>query len=236
MKSLLGNLRRTIQENSLIQDGDRVAVGLSGGKDSMVLLYALKKFQRFSPIQYDLAAATINLGFDNFDLSKTKTFCEKLEVPLLIEETNIAKIVFEAREEKNPCALCANMRRGALMTLLNREGYNVLALGHHNDDAIETMFMNMFYTGKISTLDYKSYLSRSQVYVIRPLLNVKEADIIGAVNKENIPVTKSPCPMDKNTTREKIKNLLKSIYSDIPNSRQSITKAMKNEEQFKLWF
>lgn len=236
MKSLLGNLRRTVQENKLIQDGDRVAVGLSGGKDSMVLLYALKKFQHFSPIQYDLAAATINLGFDNFDLTQTKAFCEQLEVPLLIEETNIAKIVFEAREEKNPCALCANMRRGALMTLLNREGYNVLALGHHNDDAIETMFMNMFYTGKISTLDYKSYLSRSQVHVIRPLLNVKEADIIGAVNKENIPVTKSPCPMDKNTTREKIKNLLKGIYSDIPNSRQSITKAMKNEEQFKLWF
>jgi len=236
MKSLLGNLRRTIQENKLIQDGDKVAVGLSGGKDSMVLLYALKKFQRFSPIQYDLAAATINLGFDNFDLSKTKDFCNTLGVPLFIEETNIAKIVFEAREEKNPCALCANMRRGALMTLLNREGYNVLALGHHSDDAIETMFMNLFYTGKLSSLDYKSYLSRSKVHVIRPFLNVKEADIIGAVNKESIPVTKSPCPMDKNTTREKIKNLLRGIYGDIPNSRQSIVKAMKNEEQFNLWF
>ena len=236
MKSLLGNLRRTIQENNLIQNGDRVAVGLSGGKDSMVLLYALKKFQKFSPIKYDLAAATIDLGFNNFDLSKTRAFCEDLGVPLLIEETNIAKIVFEAREEKNPCALCANMRRGALMTLLNREGYNVLALGHHSDDAVETLFMNMFYTGKLSTLDYKSYLSRSQVYVVRPFLNVKEADIIGAVNKENIPVTKSPCPMDKNTTREKVKNLLKGIYSDIPNSRQSILKAMKNQDQFKLWF
>ncbi len=236
MKSLLGNLRRTIQENDMIKDGDKVAVGLSGGKDSMVLLYALKKFQRFSPIKYELAAATINLGFDNFDLTKTKEFCELLEVPLFIEETNIAKIVFEAREEKNPCALCANMRRGALMTLLNKEGYNVLALGHHSDDAIETMFMNMFYTGKLSTLDYKAFLSRSEVSVIRPFMNVKEADIIGTVNKEGIPVTKSPCPMDKNTTREKIKTLLKGIYSDIPGSRQSIVKSMKNEEQFKLWF
>jgi tRNA(Ile)-lysidine synthetase-like protein len=236
MKSLLGNLRRTIQENDMIKDGDRVAVGLSGGKDSMVLLYALKKFQRFSPIQYDLAAATINLGFDNFDLTATREFCQALEVPFLVEDTNIAKIVFEARQEKNPCALCANMRRGALMTLLNKEGYNVLALGHHSDDAIETLFMNMLYTGKFSTLDYKAHLSRSDVHVIRPFMNVKEADIIGAVNKEGIPVTKSPCPMDKNTTREKMKNLLRDIYKDIPTSRQSILKAMKNEDQFKLWF
>lgn len=236
MKSLLGNLRKTVQENNMIVDGDRVAVGLSGGKDSMVLLYALKKFQRFSPMKFDLAAATINLGFDNFDLTATKEFCESIDVPLFIEDTHIAKVVFETRQEKNPCALCANMRRGALMTLLNTEGYNVLALGHHSDDAIETYFMNMLYTGKLKTLDRKSYLSRSEVNVIRPFINVKEADIIGAVNKENIPVTKSPCPMDKNTTREKIKLLLRDIYCDIPNSRQSILKSMTNEEQFKLWF
>lgn len=236
MKSLLGNLRRTIQENDMIKDGDRVAVGLSGGKDSMVLLYALKHFQRFSPMKFELAAATIDLGFDTFDLTRTQEFCDEIGVPLFIEETNIAKIVFDTRDEKNPCSLCANMRRGALMTLLNKEGYNVLALGHHSDDAIETMFMNLFYTGKLNTFGYKAHLSRSNVDVIRPLLNVKEVDIIGTVNKENIPVTKSPCPMDKNTTREKTKNLLKDIYKDIPNSRQSILSAMKNEDQFQLWF
>ncbi len=236
MKSVLGNVRRTIQENNLIVDGDRVAVGVSGGKDSMALIYILKAFQRFSPMKYDLCAATIDLGFNNFDILKTKKFCEEIGVPFIVEKTNISDIVFKTREEKNPCSLCANMRRGALASLLNNNGYNVLALGHHSDDAVETMFMNMLYTGKIKTLEYKSFLSKTEITVIRPFLNTKEADIKGIVNKYDIPITKNPCPVDNKTTREEVKNLLKDIYKSVPNSRQSILTSMKNEDQFKLWW
>lgn len=236
MKSILGNMRRTIQENNMIEENDRVAVGLSGGKDSMTLLYMLKNFQRFSPIKYDLEAVLIDLGFDTLDIGSTVEFCNNLGVKLHIENTNISKVVFETRKEKNPCSLCANMRRGALTTVMNRENLNVLALGHHNDDAIETLFMNMFYAGRINTFERKAYLSRSDIYVIRPLINVSEDAISSAVKRLNIPVTKSPCPMDKNTTREKTKKMLDEIYTSIPNSKKSIINSMKNKDQFKLWF
>ena len=236
MKSILGNLRRTIEKDNMIKAGDRIAVGLSGGKDSMAMLYYLKKFQRFSSIKYDLEAVTIDLGFNNFDITKTADFCKELNVPFHVEKTQIAQIVFEARNEKNPCSLCSTMRRGALTNLMKEHNLNVLALGHHSDDAIETMFMNLLYSGKVSTLEKSYHLTRSDVNVIRPFINITEADIIGAVNKNNIPVTKSPCPMDKATTREKTKDLLKALYKDIPSSRKSILRAMKNEEQLNLWF
>lgn len=236
MRSILGNMRRTIQENNMIHNNDRIAVGLSGGKDSMTLLYMLKNFQRFSPMKYEMEAILIDLGFDTLDVTSTEKFCQNLGIKLHIEKTNIAKVVFETRKEKNPCSLCANMRRGALATVMNRENLNILALGHHNDDAIETLFMNMFYAGKINTFEKKAYLSRTDIYVIRPLINVSEDAISSAVERLNIPITKSPCPMDKNTTREKTKKMLDEIYSTIPNSKKSILNAMKNKEQFKLWF
>lgn len=236
MRHILGNMRRTIQENDMILDNDRVAVGLSGGKDSMTLLFMLKNFQRFSPIKYDLEAILIDLGFETLDITATENFCNDLGIKLHIEKTNIARVVFEARNEKNPCSLCANMRRGALATVMKRENLNVLALGHHNDDAIETLFMNLLYAGKINTFEKKAYLSRSDIHVVRPLINVSESEITSAVRRLEIPVTKSPCPMDKNTTREKTKKMLDEIYSNIPNSRKSIINAMKNKDQFKLWF
>ncbi|MBS7525695.1 tRNA 2-thiocytidine biosynthesis protein TtcA [Fusibacter paucivorans] len=235
MTSLLGIMRKTIQDYALIQEGDRVAVGLSGGKDSMALLYLLARFQTFSPFKFHLEAITVDMGFNNFDLSGAKSFCEKLGIPYTVVETEIAKVVFEIRDEKNPCALCANMRRGVLADTMNQRGLNILALGHHADDALTTLFLNMLYAGKLNTLEYKSYLSRTDVHVIRPFLDASEAQVISTVQKEHIPVFKSPCPVDKHTKREEIGDFLKTIYKDLPHSRKNILTAMRNENQCNLF-
>lgn len=236
MSSILGTLRKTIQEYELIKSGDRIAVGLSGGKDSTALLWALKKFQRFSPIPFELEAITISNGFENMDLSPMVQFCAELDVPYHIEETQIAHIIFDIRKEKNPCSLCAKMRRGALTDVMNHKNLNVLALGHHADDAIETMMMNMLYTGKISTFEVKSYLSRSGVTMIRPLIGSSERDVTSLIREMNLPVVPSPCPATGTTKRHEIGRMLDKIYKTIPNSRASLLTSMKNEEQMNLWF
>lgn len=235
MKKILGNMRRTIQEYDMISEGDRVAVGLSGGKDSMALLFLLKKFQGFAPFKFDLEAITVDMGFNNFDLESAKLFCEELDVPYTIVKTDIAKIVFEIREEKNPCALCANMRRGALSNTMIEKKLNLLALGHHQDDALATMFLNMLYSGKLNTLEYKSHLSRANIHVIRPFMNTTEMDIKGLIKSQEIPVLKSPCPMDRNTKRESIGQLVKELEKTVPHSRKSMVTAMRNEEQCNLF-
>lgn len=236
MKRILGSIRRAVEEYNLIEDGDKVAVGVSGGKDSMALLYALKLFQRFSPVKYDLEALTLTLGFDGFDLTPVKEFCAKIDVPYTIKETKIGKIVFDVREEKNPCSLCAKMRRGALHNLMKEKGCNVLALGHHADDAIETLFMSMFYEGRINTFSPKTHLSRKDIYAIRPMIYVEEREIIGAIRKHGLPIVESPCPANKQTKREEIKTLMRQIYKEIPGSKDRIITSMKNEEQVNLWF
>ncbi|MCA0384713.1 MAG: tRNA 2-thiocytidine biosynthesis TtcA family protein [Firmicutes bacterium] len=235
MSNILGSLRKTIQEKQLISDGDRVAVGLSGGKDSMALLSALKRFQSFSPIPFTLTAVTIDMGFENFDLEAAKAFCHSLEVPYHIIPTDIAKIVFELRDEKNPCALCANMRRGALASAMKSLDLNVLALGHHADDALSTLFLNMLYSGKLNTLEYHSFLSRSEIHVIRPFLDTSEANIIHYVKSNHIPVLKSPCPMDRKTKRETMNHLLSTLYKEIPHSRVNLLTAMRNKDQCNLF-
>ncbi|GAB6106265.1 tRNA lysidine(34) synthetase [Fusibacter bizertensis] len=235
MNNILGSLRKTLQEHDLVHSGDRVAVGLSGGKDSMALLHELNRFQKFSPIPFTLEAITIDMGFNNFDLIEAKKFCSHLGITYTIEKTDIAKIVFEIREEKNPCALCANMRRGALSKVMKDRNLNVLALGHHADDALSTLFLNMLYAGKLNTLEYSSFLSRSEITVIRPFLDTAESDIVGFVKKYNIPVLKSPCPMDRHTKREDMAQLLKTIYKDIPHGRKNLLTAMRNEAQCNLF-
>lgn len=236
MSAILGTLRKTIQKHGLIMPGDRVAVGLSGGKDSTALLWALKRFQGFSPIPYELEAITISNGFNGMDFTPMRQLCSELKVPYHIEETDIGKIVFDIRKEKNPCSLCATMRRGALAHVMNQKGLNVLALGHHADDAIETLMMNMLYTGKMSTLEIKSYLSRSDITVIRPMIGSSEKEVIGLVRQQKLPVIQSCCPVDKSTTREEVHQLLKGIYQRIPHSRASLLSSMKNEKQLNLWF
>lgn len=236
MKKILGCIRKAVQDFDMIQDGAKVAVGISGGKDSMTLLYALKLFQRFSPVKYDLEALTISLGFEDFNLQSVEDFCKKINVPYTVKETKIAQIVFEARKEKNPCSLCANMRRGALHNLIKERGLTTLALGHHSDDAIETLFLNIFYAGSISTFSPKSFMCRKKIHVIRPMIYAKESEIVGEVKRNNIPVVTSPCPMDKNTKREEMKSRLKKIYKEIPGSRDRIMTALKNKHQINLWF
>lgn len=236
MKSILGNLRRTIQENNLIKDGDRVAVGVSGGKDSTAMLYALKKFQRFSPIKYELEAISVSLGFEGHDFKPLKDFCKEIGVNYTIKETQIKEVVFDIRKEKNPCSLCANLRRGALHEAMEELNCNVVALGHHNDDAIETFFMNLFYTGRIQTFQIDTYLDRRNINVIRPFINVSEYQIIDLVEAENLPIIKSPCPVDKETKRETMKDFTKELYKEFPLAKTNILRSFQNKDQMKLWF
>ena len=236
MKQILGAMRKAVNDFDMIQDGDKIVVGISGGKDSMTLLYALKLFQRFSPAKFDLYAVTLSMGFENFDVTPIQDFCNKIDVPYKVVHTEIAKIVFDIRKESNPCALCAKMRRGALHDTVKELGFNKIALGHHADDAIETMFLSMFYEGRITTFKPVTYLDRKDIYNIRPLVYVREKQVISAIEKHSIPVVKSPCPMDKNTKREEVKQLLNQIYKTIPEGRDRLLTAINNKDNFGLWW
>lgn len=236
MKSLMAHLRNTVENRALIQDGDRVAVGLSGGKDSMVLLHSLARLKSFNIIQFDLCAITVNPGFDGFNSHPLKAFCDTLNVPFYEEKTDIFEIVFHIRHEKNPCSLCAKMRRGALVEAIQREGYTTLALGHHNDDALTTFLMNFTQTGRLKTLPYNTKLDKSGIHVIRPLLDVTENQIIGYSNKQAVPVEKSKCPVDKTTNRAQMNDLLQTLFKSAPRARASMNRALQNEEQLDLWF
>ena len=234
MKKILGNLRKTIQENELIKENDKVAIGVSGGKDSMMLLYAMRKLQDFYPIKFEIAAFCVDLGMENFHSDSIKDFCDSIDVPLYIVKTQISKIVFEVRNEKNPCSLCAKMRRGALHKAAVAEGFKIIALGHHEDDAIETLFMNLIYTGRINTFMMDTYLSRMDIHVIRPLITTKEKDIIHAMKHLDIPIVKNPCPMDRTTKREETKNMLADFYKIYPGSRKNFATAISSSKDIQL--
>lgn len=211
MQKILGYLRRAVQEFDLIQDGDVIAVGISGGKDSLVLLKALHEFRRFGLYDYKLVAITLDPQFEGIatDYSPVAALCAELDIPYVLIPTQIGKIVFELRAEKHPCSLCAKMRRGALHDAAKANGCNKLALGHHNDDAIETFLMNLFVEGRIGCYAPKSYLSRKDLTLIRPLSFAPERDIIHAA-KTSIPmVVKSRCPIDGHTGREDMKNFIR---------------------------
>jgi tRNA(Ile)-lysidine synthase TilS/MesJ len=236
MRKVLGCLRKAVTQFDLIQPGDRIAVGVSGGKDSMALLYALKLYQRFSPVPYELEGIMVDMGFDAFNTDAIVGFAESIDVPFTITHTQISDIIFNVRKEKNPCALCAKMRKGALHDAALERNCNVIALGHHADDAIETFFMSLFYEGRLHTLQPKTYLSRKNLYSIRPLIFAKEKEIIGAINKSNIPVAKSKCPADGNSKRSDMKAFSKNLYRDYPRLQDLIISAFQNEEQTKFWF
>lgn len=236
MKKVLGLMRRCIQDFNMIENGDKIGVGLSGGKDSMLLLYALKKYQSFSPEKFQLEAFTVDLGFEGFNTKAINDYCDSLDVPFNLKKTNIKEIVFDIRNEKNPCSLCANMRRGAIHNAIKEKGFNKLALGHHRDDAIETLFLAMFYEGRIKTLPPKSFLTRKEIHVIRPFLYIPEEIIEKSIIKYNIPVVENPCVQDKKSKREEVGLLLENIYEKIPGARDKIFTAIKNEEEFNLWF
>jgi tRNA 2-thiocytidine biosynthesis protein TtcA len=192
----------------MICDGDRIAVGVSGGKDSLTLLYALKRLQSFYPKPFDLEAITLTMGFGDFDTGPIQAFCDKIGVNLTVEDTLIGKIVFEERKEKNPCSLCANLRRGALHNKAIQLGCNKVALGHNKDDVIETFLLSLFYEGRLHTFSPVTYLDRKKLFVIRPLIYAEEKEIRDFVKKESLVTVKNPCFMNGSTKRQYIKNLL----------------------------
>lgn len=209
-----------MDDYQLIQAGDKIAVGISGGKDSLALLYALSGLRRFYPNHFDLIAISVHLGFDGMDLQPIEALCSELEVPYYIVKSQIGSIVFEERKEKNPCSLCAKMRKGAFNEEAKRLGCNKVALAHHKDDFIETMFLSLLYEGHFYCFPPKTYLDRMDLTVIRPFLYLEERDIIGFKNKYHLPVVKNPCPADGNTKREYVKQLMRQIEYENPGARE----------------
>lgn len=217
MQKILGYMRKAIYEYDMIQDGDRIAVGVSGGKDSLVLLRGLVLLRRFIGIQYDVVAITLDPQFNGIkgDYSEIERLCNELGTEYRLIPTNIGEIVFDVRKEPNPCSLCARMRRGALHNAAIDAGCNKIALGHHYDDAVETFIMNLFIEGRIGCFSPVSYLPEKQIYLIRPLVFAPESDIKRAVRRNEITIVKSKCPADGHTMREKTKNFIREMeHSD----------------------
>ncbi len=227
MRRLLSLTRKAVQEYDLIQDGDRVCVGLSGGKDSMTLLAVLVALQRFYPKKFELRAVHVSLGFENMDLAPMRDFCAGLSVPLEIADAQIAKIVFDIRKEQNPCALCANLRRGAVNDYAGRMGCNVVALAHHRDDIIETALMSLFFEGRFYCFEPKTWLDRAGVRVIRPFLYLEEKEIKKYQALAAVPVVHNPCPMDRESQRAKVKALIAQLPYDQEMLRTNIFGAVR---------
>ena len=196
LQQLLSYTRKAVDDYQMIEEGDKIAIGVSGGKDSLTLLYALKGLQRFYPKHFELTAVTVNLGFEGFDLTAVKQLCEELEVPYHVIDTEIEDIIFRVRKEAHPCSLCAKMRKGALNTAVKELGCNKVAYAHHRDDIIETMMLSLLFEGRFYTFSPKTFLDRMQLTVIRPMMYVPEVDVIGFRNKYQLPVAKNPCPAD----------------------------------------
>ena len=196
LQNLLSYVRRAVQDYHMIEEGDRIAIGISGGKDSLILALALSHLRRFYPKSFEIMGMTVSLGFDNFDLSEVHAFFEAIDVPFYVCETQIAQIVFEERKESNPCSLCSKMRKGALYEEARKMGYNKIALGHNKDDINETLLMSLLYEGRIHTMAPVIYMDQVDLHVIRPLIYTPEGEIRGFVKKQGLPVVKSPCPVD----------------------------------------
>ena len=229
MQKIMGYVRRAVQEFGLIDEGDKIAVGISGGKDSLVLLSALAGMMRFEAFSYDIVAVTIDPGFNgvpnNYDA--VARLCDRLQVPFSLVHTQIGEIVFDIRKEPNPCSLCANMRRGALHDAAKAAGCNKLALGHHNDDVIETFMMNLTKEGRIGCFSPKTHLDRKDITVIRPLVFAPESQVSAACKRNNLEVVKSVCPADKTTVRQQTKEFLADMESRDRGVKQRIFSALR---------
>lgn len=227
MQKILGPMRKAIHEYSMIKSGDKIGVCLSGGKDSITLLNALKALQRFYPEKFEIIAISINPGFDHFDTNFLQDVCNKVGIPLFVENTHAKEIVFDVRKEKNPCSLCANLRRGAINSIAIREGCNKIALGHNQDDVLETFLLNLFYTGSINTFAPVSYMDRSKITLIRPLIYIPEKDIRSFIKRNNINVMPKVCPMDGNSKREEMKDFIFNQSKNIRSFRANLFGAIK---------
>lgn len=236
LQQILSPMRKAVTDFEMIKDGDRIMVGVSGGKDSLTLLSALKAYQRFSPQKFELVGVTIDMGFSNPDeggLDAVRQYCKSIGADYRVIPTDIAYIIFEARKEKNPCSLCSKMRRGALCEYAKQNGFNKLALAHHADDLVETYLLSSFYEGRLSTFLPVSLMDRTGITVIRPLVYLWEKDISSF--SKGLPVLHNPCPANKHTKREYVKSLLKSIGKDIPNAKSRLFSAIISPDRYNLF-
>ena len=236
IKRVLSYTRRAVDDYEMIAEGDRIAVGVSAGKDSLTLLCALAELKRFYPKSFELCAITVDMGFEGMDFSGIRALCESLNVPYHVIPTAISRVIFEERKEKNPCSLCAKMRRGALYNGAKELGCNKVALGHHFDDVVETFMLNLFYEGRLGCFQPVTYLSRKDITVIRPMIYMPEKDIRYFANRVELPVIKSPCPADGNTERESMKQLLHTLERENKGLRYRIFGALQrgNIDGFKM--
>ena len=234
-RQMLSPFRRAINQYKMRKDGDKIAVGVSGGKDSVTLLKLLAEYQKFSPEKFELMAITVDLRFDGkpMDTTPLQKLCDELNVKYVVEETDIGQIVFDARKESNPCALCSKMRKGALYNCASSNGCTKVALGHHKDDLIDTMFLSLFYEGRLSTFAPKSYLNRTGLTMIRPLIFTNEKDITPYARE--LPIIKSCCPANKTTKRERIKEIISLIGKDVPDVREMVFTALVHPERYNLF-
>ncbi len=216
LQKLYSYVRRAIDDYYMIEEGDRIAVGISGGKDSLTLLYALHGLRKFYPKHFDLCAITVDVGFEGMDFSPIQTLCDDLGIEYHVERTDIAQIVFEERKESSPCSLCAKMRKGSLNEAIKALNCNKVAYAHHKDDVVETMLLSLMYEGRFHTFAPVTYLDRTELAVIRPMIYVHEADVIGFVRRYDVPVVKSKCPVDGYTKREYAHDLLRDMIKKNP--------------------
>lgn len=226
MQRLVGLVRRCAEDYDMIKPGDRIGVGVSGGKDSLVLLVLLAELKKYNHKPFELEAVTVDLGF-GMDFSGIEKLCRDLDVPFNLVKTQIAPVIFDYRQEKNPCSMCAKMRRGAINQTLLERGLNKLALGHHYDDAVETFMMSLLYEGRISCFQPVTDLDRTGIIQIRPMLYIHEQTIDNFANKMNLPVIQNRCPVDKRTKREEIKNLVYELSGRYPDLRERVFGAMQ---------
>lgn len=235
MKRVLGCIRRADERYHMLQDGDRVCVGVSGGKDSMLLMEGLQLYRQFSKTDFTLVAVMLDLGLTLQDTSATEAYAAKLGIPFEVHKTDIGHIVFHIREERSPCALCAKLRRGALNNIARAHGCNKVALGHNREDVLETFFLSLLYESRINTFGPVTYLSRKEITLIRPFVFLPEKYIQGVVNKRGIPVLPANCPVAGHTKREEMKQLLEHFTAMMPDATEKMMNAIADTHKYGLW-
>lgn len=235
MKRILGCIRRADERYHMIHEGDKICVGVSGGKDSLLLLYGFKLYQRFCYTHFDLCGVMLDLGLIKQDLSPVEDFARKIDVPLDIIQTDIGDVVFNIRKESHPCALCSKLRRGALNGAAVERGCNLVALGHNRDDVLETFFMSLLYESRLNTFGPVTYLSRKDVTVIRPLVFLPEKDALSVARKLELPVRKPLCPIAGETKREDMKDIIRYFTTLLPDADERIMNAIADTEKYGMW-
>lgn len=230
MKEILGCIKRAQEEFHMFEEGDVVAVGLSGGKDSMTLLCALSLYRRFAPVHFDLKAITVDMGFDGFDLKTLEAFCRDIGAEFIPVKTKLGQVIFQERKETNPCSLCSRMRRGILHRVCEEQGVTKLALGHHGDDLLETFFMSMLYESRLNAFKAVTAFERTSVVQIRPMIYAEESQVRAAAVRRNIPVITNPCPADRQTKRRETKEALEEFLRRSGQPRSHMIRALCRSE------